>query len=47
MMNQAYQAYSVQCGALLRLLEHYKQMKSFDCYDENDVSSSFFATVVL
>ena len=46
MMNQAY---SVQCGALLRLFlfEHYKQMKSLDCYDENDVSGSFFATVVL
>ena len=43
MMNQAY---SVQCGALLRLFEHYKQMKSLDCY-ENDVSGSFFATVVL
>ena len=43
MMNQAY---SVQCGALLRLFEH-KQMKSLDCYDENDVSGSFFATVVL
>ena len=39
------QAYSVQRGALLRLFECYKQMKSLDCYDENYVSDSFFAIV--
>ena len=39
------QAYSIQRGALLRLFACYKQMKSLDCYHENDVSDTFFAIV--
>ena len=30
---------------MFRLFERCKQMKSLDCYDENDVSDSFFAIV--
>ena len=37
--------YFIQCGALLRIFERYKQMKSFDGYDEDDVSHSFLSIV--
>ena len=39
------ETYSVQCGALLRIFERYKQMKSFDGCDEDDVSHSFLSIV--
>ena len=39
------ETYSVECGALLRIFERYKQMKSFDGYDEDDVSHSVLSII--
>ena len=39
------ETYSVKCGALLRIFERYKQIKSFDGYDDDDVSHSFLSIV--